>query len=82
MKQQICRILLFLFFFSVFLFCFSKAAAYKNDTVGDSLGWYDKLQEPTINYQEWAAGKNFSLGDFLKYARWFIWLKNNVAKEK
>ncbi|KAJ8635433.1 hypothetical protein MRB53_009700 [Persea americana] len=65
MKQQICRSLLFLFFFSVFLLCFSKAAAYKNDTVGDSLGWYDKLQKPTINYQKWAAGKNFSLGDFL-----------------
>ncbi|XP_008798353.1 blue copper protein-like [Phoenix dactylifera] len=39
--------------------------AYKNYTVGDSLGWYDNLMEPKVNYQKWAAGKNFSLGDFL-----------------
>ncbi|XP_052184820.1 blue copper protein-like [Diospyros lotus] len=39
--------------------------AYKNYTVGDSLGWYDNLLKPTVNYQKWAAAKNFSLGDFL-----------------
>ncbi|RVW92873.1 hypothetical protein CK203_040414 [Vitis vinifera] len=39
--------------------------AYKNYTVGDSLGWYDNLHEPSVNYQKWVAGKNFSLGDFL-----------------
>ncbi|KAA8544631.1 hypothetical protein F0562_022643 [Nyssa sinensis] len=39
--------------------------AYKNYTVGDSLGWYDNLLKPNVNYQKWVAGKNFSLGDFL-----------------
>lgn len=39
--------------------------AYKNYTVGDSLGWYDTLEKPSVNYQKWVAGKNFSLGDFL-----------------
>lgn len=39
--------------------------AYKNYTVGDSLGWYDTLEKPNVNYQKWVAGKNFSLGDFL-----------------
>ena len=39
--------------------------AYKNYTVGDSLGWYDTLEKPSVNYQKWVASKNFSLGDFL-----------------
>ncbi|KAG6635880.1 hypothetical protein CIPAW_11G073700 [Carya illinoinensis] len=26
--------------------------------------WYDTLEKPSVNYQKWAAGKNFSLGDF------------------
>ncbi|XP_010908431.1 early nodulin-like protein 18 [Elaeis guineensis] len=39
--------------------------AYKNYTVGDSFGWYDNLMVSKVNYQKWAAGKNFSLGDFL-----------------
>lgn len=39
--------------------------AYQNYTVGDSLGWYDNSTKPSINYLEWATGKNFSLGDFL-----------------
>lgn len=39
--------------------------AYKNYTVGDSLGWYDATVESNVNYQKWADGKNFSLGDFL-----------------
>ncbi|XP_040382568.1 blue copper protein-like [Oryza brachyantha] len=41
------------------------AAAYKNYTVGDDKGWYDGLTLPGVDYQEWADGKNFSLGDFL-----------------
>ncbi|EOY32991.1 Early nodulin-like protein 18 [Theobroma cacao] len=42
-----------------------SVTAYKNYTVGDSLGWYDTLEKPAVNYQKWAAAKNFSLGDFL-----------------
>ncbi|KAM7513856.1 hypothetical protein LguiA_003439 [Lonicera macranthoides] len=41
--------------------------AYKNYTVGDSLGWYDTLEKPSVNYQKWVASKNFSLGDFLLF---------------
>ncbi|XP_062208793.1 early nodulin-like protein 18 [Phragmites australis] len=41
------------------------AGAYKNYTVGDDKGWYDGLALPEVDYQEWADGKNFSLGDFL-----------------
>jgi len=33
--------------------------------VGDSLGWFDNLEKPTVNYQKWVAEKQFSLGDFL-----------------
>ncbi|KAG5517313.1 hypothetical protein RHGRI_037911 [Rhododendron griersonianum] len=52
---------------SLLLLCFSVPAAegYKNYTVGESLGWYDTLQKPTVNYQKWVADKDFSLGDFL-----------------
>ena len=50
----------------VFVFFSGYVEAYKNYTVGDSLGWYDKLQKPDVNYQKWVAGKNFSLGDFLR----------------
>ncbi|KAH9602178.1 hypothetical protein KSS87_018445 [Heliosperma pusillum] len=39
--------------------------AYKNYTVGDSLGWFDKLAKPSIDYGKWVSGKSFSLGDFL-----------------
>ncbi|XP_074310612.1 early nodulin-like protein 18 [Silene latifolia] len=39
--------------------------AYKNYTVGDSLGWFDKLTKPSIDYGKWVSGKSFSLGDFL-----------------
>lgn len=60
-------------FLSIFLVSFSRsvtaatttASAYKNHTVGDSLGWYDTLENPKVDYQKWVAGKNFSLGDFL-----------------
>lgn len=45
----------------------SVADAYTNYTVGDKLGWYDTLLKPTVNYQKWVAGKNFSLGDFLLF---------------
>ncbi|OIT26354.1 PREDICTED: blue copper protein [Nicotiana attenuata] len=50
----------------IFFISFSRSAdAYKNYTVGDSLGWFDNLEKPTVNYGKWVAGKNFSLGDFL-----------------
>ncbi|KAL3530049.1 hypothetical protein ACH5RR_009371 [Cinchona calisaya] len=59
-------------FFSVILLSFSRsvsaataASTYKNYTVGDSLGWYDNLENPQVDYQKWVAGKDFSLGDFL-----------------
>lgn len=39
--------------------------AYKNYTVGDSLGWFDNLEKPLVNYDKWIANKKFSLGDFL-----------------
>ncbi|KAJ4979969.1 hypothetical protein NE237_010749 [Protea cynaroides] len=55
-------------FFSLFciLFFFSVSVeAYKNYTVGDTLGWYDKLLQPNVDYQKWVVGKNFGLGDFL-----------------
>ncbi|KAJ9146612.1 hypothetical protein P3X46_028853 [Hevea brasiliensis] len=48
------------------LLCVSGSVeAYKNYTVGDSLGWYDNTEKPTVNYQKWADSKNFGLGDFL-----------------
>ncbi|CAI8586670.1 unnamed protein product [Vicia faba] len=50
----------------LFLSCFlGSVGAYKNYTVGDSLGWFDKLEKPAVNYQKWVAKKQFSLGDFL-----------------
>lgn len=62
---------LFFFFSSSFFFMAglhfnSKGVeAYKNYTVGDSLGWFDNLRVPDVNYQKWADSKNFTLGDFL-----------------
>nr|GEX22958.1 blue copper protein [Tanacetum cinerariifolium] len=38
---------------------------YKNYTVGGDLGWFDKLEKSTVDYQKWASSKTFSLGDFL-----------------
>ncbi|KAF9675637.1 hypothetical protein SADUNF_Sadunf09G0052900 [Salix dunnii] len=62
MEQKI----LFLSFSSLILLSFSGSVdAYKNYTVGDSLGWYDTTVKSNVNYQKWADGKNFSLGDFL-----------------
>ncbi|XP_076918118.1 early nodulin-like protein 18 [Bidens hawaiensis] len=40
-------------------------SGYKNYTVGDDLGWFDKLEKPGVDYQKWASSKTFSLGDFL-----------------
>lgn len=72
MDQKRCRqsssslMLFFVPFFCLLLLCLSGSAhAYKNFTVGDTLGWYDNLQKPNANYQKWAASKSFSLGDFL-----------------
>ncbi|XP_043693657.1 uncharacterized protein LOC122644118 [Telopea speciosissima] len=58
-------IITFFFLFCLLLSFSGSVQAYKNYTVGDSLGWYDKLQNPKVDYQKWVAGKNFSLGDFL-----------------
>ncbi|KAK9673569.1 hypothetical protein RND81_12G175700 [Saponaria officinalis] len=54
---------------NVFLMCLivdkiQNVEAYKNYTVGDSLGWYDKTSKP-VDYAKWVSGKSFSLGDFL-----------------
>ncbi|PIA59972.1 hypothetical protein AQUCO_00400687v1 [Aquilegia coerulea] len=60
----------FYFFFSSVLLlssCSTFVEAYKNYTVGDSLGWYDNSEKSTIDYQKWASGKDFSLGDFLMF---------------
>ncbi|KAK2377583.1 hypothetical protein P8452_49261 [Trifolium repens] len=58
--------LLFSFLSCLFLSNFlGSVGAYKNYTVGDSLGWFDKLEKPTVDYQKWVAKKEFSLGDFL-----------------
>ncbi|PON59549.1 Phytocyanin domain containing protein [Trema orientale] len=55
-----------IFFCCFVLFSLSRSVeAYKNYTVGDSFGWYDNSEKPTVNYQKWADEKNFSLGDFL-----------------
>jgi len=52
--------------FLLLLFCLSGSAeAYKNYTVGDSLGWFDNTEKSNVNYQKWADSKEFSLGDFL-----------------
>jgi hypothetical protein len=52
-----CCLILFL--------CSHRTEAYENYTVGDELGWYDQLEVSGVDYQKWADGKNFSLGDFL-----------------
>lgn len=52
-------------FFIGLLSRFAAVGAYKNYTVGDTLGWYDNLKNPDVDYQKWVAGKTFSLGDFL-----------------
>ncbi|ERM99115.1 blue copper protein isoform X2 [Amborella trichopoda] len=62
--DRICRVLLSLISL-LFLLTPLSVQAYTNYTVGDSLGWYDKLEQRKINYPKWASGKNFSLGDFL-----------------
>uniref|UniRef100_A0A6N2L318 Phytocyanin domain-containing protein n=1 Tax=Salix viminalis TaxID=40686 RepID=A0A6N2L318_SALVM len=62
MEQRV----VFLSFSSLLLLSFSGSVdAYKNYTVGDSLGWYDTTVKSNVDYQKWADGKNFSLGDFL-----------------
>ncbi|CAM8886710.1 hypothetical protein QQ045_025664 [Rhodiola kirilowii] len=53
---------------ALFLFIISSlslSSAYQNYTVGDTLGWFDNLEKPDINYQKWADSHSFSLGDFL-----------------
>ncbi|EPS68522.1 hypothetical protein M569_06247, partial [Genlisea aurea] len=41
--------------------------AHTNYTVGDSAGWYDALENPHVDYRKWAAGKTFTLGDYLVF---------------
>ncbi|KAG8388926.1 hypothetical protein BUALT_Bualt02G0176000 [Buddleja alternifolia] len=57
--------LTFIFLPLLLLSSFGGAEGYKNYTVGDSLGWYDNLENPKVDYQKWTANKNFTLGDFL-----------------
>ncbi|KAL6516369.1 hypothetical protein OROGR_019674 [Orobanche gracilis] len=65
-NDLVCLIILSLPFFIVLLSSFPRCAeGYKNYTVGDSLGWYDALENPNVDYHKWAANKIFSLGDFL-----------------
>ncbi|KAL3653306.1 hypothetical protein CASFOL_002987 [Castilleja foliolosa] len=51
----------------VALLCYfpGRVEGYKNYTVGESLGWFDILENPKVDYQKWSANKIFSLGDFL-----------------
>ncbi|KAL6519033.1 hypothetical protein OROHE_017457 [Orobanche hederae] len=64
-NDLVCLIILSLPFFIV-LSSFPRCVeGYKNYTVGDSLGWYDALEKPNVDYQKWAANKTFGLGDFL-----------------
>ncbi|KAF8398206.1 hypothetical protein HHK36_017132 [Tetracentron sinense] len=67
MEKRTYRLSLLFFCLScLLLLSFSGTVeGYKNYTVGDSLGWYDNLQNSKIDYQKWVSGKNFSLGDFL-----------------
>ncbi|CAO2837416.1 unnamed protein product [Amaranthus hypochondriacus] len=68
MKQNIViqDMLCFALFFICFIIpTFPTTEAYKNYTVGDSLGWFDKLAKPGIDYDHWVSTKSFSLGDFL-----------------
>ncbi|KAJ8750164.1 hypothetical protein K2173_014079 [Erythroxylum novogranatense] len=53
------------FYFLLLLSVSGSVSAYKNYTVGDALGWYDSTEKSGVNYQKWADGKKFSLGDFL-----------------
>ncbi|GAA0139739.1 hypothetical protein LIER_01226 [Lithospermum erythrorhizon] len=56
---------LIIFFILFVVTSSTKVGAYKNYTVGDTLGWYDNTEKSNIDYQKWTAGKTFSLGDFL-----------------
>lgn len=63
--HKLCFLTLFCVSFFLLSSCTGVVEGYKNYTVGDSLGWYDSLENPKIDYQKWAAGKTFGLGDFL-----------------
>ncbi|PIN16912.1 hypothetical protein CDL12_10436 [Handroanthus impetiginosus] len=63
--MKLSGLLLFTLFLLTVMSFSLPVEAYKNYTVGDSLGWYDVLEKPHVDYQKWAADKNFSLGDFL-----------------
>ncbi|XP_068660296.1 early nodulin-like protein 18 [Aristolochia californica] len=63
--QRSCRSVVFFLVCGCLVLSVAGAGAYKNYTVGDDLGWFDKLRKPDVDYQKWSAGKNFSLGDYL-----------------
>ncbi|KAL8211415.1 hypothetical protein R6Q57_005852 [Mikania cordata] len=65
MKKWIKNISMVVMFMMISSNTITSVAGYKNYTVGDDLGWFDKLEKPTVDYQRWASSKTFSLGDFL-----------------
>ncbi|ONK67438.1 uncharacterized protein A4U43_C05F40 [Asparagus officinalis] len=58
-------LLLFSSLLLAFFFDSRSVEGYKNYTVGGSLGWFDSVKAPKIDYKKWAAAKDFALGDFL-----------------
>lgn len=77
MKQSI--VIQDMLWFALFFMCIiiiptiPTTEAYKNYTVGDSLGWFDKLAKPGLDFDHWVSTKSFSLGDFLsKFLSFFF----------
>ncbi|MED6112041.1 hypothetical protein PIB30_058070 [Stylosanthes scabra] len=64
-RTSSCVVLILIIIITVCSSSGSFVDAYKNYTVGDSLGWIDSTMNSDINYQKWASNKVFSLGDFL-----------------
>ncbi|XP_010521567.1 PREDICTED: blue copper protein [Tarenaya hassleriana] len=56
---------MFLVFVALSVCLSSSVDAYKNHTVGESMGWFDDQEKPGVDFQKWADSKSFSLGDFL-----------------
>ncbi|EYU46173.1 hypothetical protein ABFS82_04G067200 [Erythranthe guttata] len=64
-SNGVCQFLIIMMITALFVNECSGVEGYKNYTVGDSLGWFDTLEKPSVDYRKWAADKIFSLGDFL-----------------
>lgn len=80
-NNLVALLVIFMFYCFVFLLSFSgSVGAYKNYTVGGDLGWYDSTEKANVDYQKWADGKNFSLGDFL--SKFFFLLARNLQNVK